>query len=183
MNLKTKRLLIASALIIIAPLALYSSISKYVQRSGVGNWPHVKGVVTFSGVAEQTRYNKNSNSTFSTKTSKRYVQRIKYTYLVNNSQYIGKNFNLNDSRSLFDGTGRIFSAKETAQQEAQKFSKGTAVDVYYNPDNPEIASLSHSNASFMPILFAVGFLGFAILTLLIALEKIQPENLPWRKNT
>jgi len=35
----------------------------------------------------------------------------------------------------------------------------------------------------MPILFAIGFLGFAVLTLLIALEKIKPENLPWRKNT
>jgi len=163
-------------------LALYSSISKYVQHSGVKNWPHVRGTVIFSGVAEQTHYNRKRNSTFSPRTSKRYVQRIKYTYLVNNSQYVGINFNLNDSRSLFNGTSRTFSNKETAQQAARRFSKGTSVDVYYSPDNPEIASLSHSNASILPIIAAVGFLGFSILALLIALEKINPANLPWRKN-
>ena len=63
------------------------------------------------------------------------------------------------------------------------YKKGTAVDVYYNPNNPEIASLSQSNASFMPVLFAVGFLGFAVLTLLIAFEKIQLEKIPRRKDT
>ncbi len=187
MKLKTKRLLIAIILMIIAPLALYSTVNKYLQRTGVENWPHVKGIVLFSGVEQQKRYKNVKTSTFTNRYSMRYVQRINYSYEVNGNTYTSKNFNLNDSssntRALFDGSGIIFTDEKRARAAALKFRKGTVVDVYYNPDNPAIASLSHSNASFMPILFAVGLLGFALLTLLIALEKIQPENLPWRKNT
>ena len=187
MKLKTKRLLIATILMIIAPLALYSTVNKYLQRTGVGNWPHIKGIVLFSGVEQQKRYNKMKTSTFNSRYSMRYVQRINYSYVVNGSDYTGKNFDINGSkngsRAFFDGAGRVFTDKEKAREAALKYKKGTAVDVYYNPNNPEIASLSQSNASFLPILFAVGFLGFAVLTLLIALEKVQPEKLPWRKST
>ena len=170
---------------ILASLVLSSAISKYVQRSGVENWPHVKGIVLFSGVEEKKIYKTKKTTTFGKKYYLRYVLRINYSYAVDGNEYSGKNFNLDDatqsSRVLLDGAGISYASKELALKAVTKFKKGTAVKVYYNPKNPKIASLSHSNASFIPILAAVGFVGLAVLTLLIALEKIKPENLPWRK--
>ncbi len=189
MKLKTKRLLLAYALIIIAPMTVYYAINNYMQRNGVQNWPKVKGIVLYSGVEQQKRYKKKSASlVYGKGYTLYYVQRIKYSYRLGDKNYSSTHFSLDEKGSggrteLYDGTGRKFLDKKQAEIQAAKFPLGSAVDVYYNPKNPQIASLSHSNASFMPIIYAFGFFAFAVLALLIAHEKINPENLPWRKNS
>jgi len=188
MNLKTKRLLIANILIILAIAVLISTIKKHLDRSNVDNWPHVKGIVIFSGVEEQKHYKRHkTSSSYTDSYDLYYVQRIKYSYQVNDQEYQSENFTLEDKgvsgTAIFDGTGKQFFDKNTAKSEAKKYHRGRVVIVYYNPSDPEIASLSQSNASIVPMLLSFGFLGFAFLTLFIALEKIKPENFSWRKNT
>jgi hypothetical protein len=185
MKLKTKRIIIAIILMLIAPMALISTVHKYTTPSGVANWPHSTGIVLFSGVEEQKAYIKNKNSIINGKGYERYyTHRINYSYRINGTDFESGNFTLNDknvsSRALLDGTGMRYYDKEAARKQAIKYRIGTAVDVYYNPDKPHIATLNQSNASLMPIFSALGFLAFAVLAMLIALEKIKPKNLPWR---
>ncbi len=187
MTLSLKRKLVAIVILPLAIAIVISSVTKYLDRVNTSDWKSVKGIVLFSGVQERTIYRKHRQSTFSPRSDMVYLQRIEYSYRVDGIDYTSKNFNLNPSSggglSVFDGTSRPFKNKDDAQKSASVYKIGTAVTVFYNPEKPKIASLSQKNASFFPIIFAIGFLGFAILLTLIAFDVIKPENLPWRKNS
>ncbi len=187
MSLVLKRKLIAIVILPLAIAVVISSINKYLDRINTGGWQSVKGIVLFSGVQEHTIYRKHRQSTFSPRSDLVYLQRIEYSYRVNGVDYTSKNFNLNiisgRGRSISDGTSRTFKNKADARKAALVYKVGTAVTVFYNPNKPEIASISQKNASFFPTIFAIAFLGFAILLTLIAFDVIKPENLPWRKNS
>jgi len=179
MKLKTKRLIIAGILIIIAPMTLIHSIKEYSNVSNVNDWPHVKGFILFSGVQENKEHNRNSSkNTFSPRYTMSYTHKLEYSYEVNGADYTGNNLNF----SMSNAKGSTFVNKEDAIAHAKNFPKGKAVDVFYNPEKPIISSLSNKSASIRNILFAILFVLFAILALLIATEKINPQNLPWRKS-
>lgn len=187
MTLEIKRKLVALILLPLAIVILVKSFNNYLDRIGTSGWENTTGIVLFSGVEERTIYNKHRTSTFSPRSTPIYLQRIEYTYRVDGIDYTSKNFNLNPSpggaRSILDGTSRQFKNKDDARKAASAYKIGTAVKVYYNPQKPKIASISKSNASVLPLLAAFGFLGFAILLMLIAFAYIDPKNLPWRKNS
>lgn len=180
MKLKTKRLIIAGVLIIIAPLVLIHSIKEYQDVSNVNDWPHVKGFIVFSRIQKHEDFKRNNanRGTFSPISTTNYIHKMEYSYEVDGADYIGKNFNF----SLTTATGISFVNKKDAIEQAKKFPKGKAIEVYYNPVKPIISSLSNTSASIGRILTAILFLAFAIVAMLIALEKINPKNLPWRRN-
>ncbi len=186
MTLSLKRKLIALVILPLAIAVVISSINKYLDRINTSEWKSVNGIVVFSGVEERTITRKHRQNTFSARKDLVYLHRIEYSYRVDGVDYTSKNFNLNPfsgcSLSVFDGTSRPFKNKDDARKAALSHKVGTAVTVYYNPDKPEIASISQKRASFFPIIAAIGFLSFAILITLIAYGYIIPENLPWRKN-
>ena len=178
MKLKTKRLIVAVILVIIAPMTLIHTIKEYNNVSNVNDWPYVKGLIVFSGIQEHKEYNPSSSkNTFSPRNTVSYIHKLEYGYTVDGADYIGKNLSL----SLINGKGTSFTNKEDAVAHAKKFPKGKAVDVFYNPEKPIISSLSNESASIIRILLAILFVFFAVFLLLIATEKINPKNLPWRK--
>ncbi len=187
MNSNLKKKLIAIAVFILAIAVLISSINKYLDRSNTSSWKSATGIVLYSGVEERTIYRKQRQNTFSPRSDNVYLQRIEYAYQADGVDYTSKNFNLNPnsggSLSYLDGTSRPFKTKQRAREEANKYKKGSAIQVYYNPDKPNIATLRQKNASLIPLLFSFGFLGFGVLAVLIAFEQINPENLPWRKKS
>lgn len=188
MTLSLKRKLIALAILPLAIVILISKLTDYKERSGTSNWKSTTGIVLFSGVEESTVHLKNRQNSFSPRTRTNYLQRIEYSYRVNAVDYTSKNFNLtpestNSKSAFFDGSRRSFSNREQAQKAASAHKTGSAVTVYYNPQKPEIAALQKTDMSLSSVFFALLFLAFALLLVLIAFDFIDPRNLPWRKKS
>lgn len=95
--------------------------SFYAQNKQQENWLRVGGKVIRSGLTERTR-----------DVTKSYRADVRYEYWVNGQRY--------ESNSV-DGMASYYASKSQAQNKADNYPVGYAVNALVNPDRPEEALL------------------------------------------
>jgi Protein of unknown function (DUF3592) len=97
-------------------------------------WPSVPGVITDSEITSYVRTNNGKSQTM-------YSAEVKAVYEVDGKQYSTSMINLAGSSST--------SVRSSVQTKVQKYPKGAAVVVFYDPEYPDRAVLEPG----MPLLF------------------------------
>ena len=111
-------------------------------------WPAVEGIIEESTVSSESTEGNDL------------LPHIKFCYRVEQQTY----------RQLMQFSGDITPSQEFAQSYVDKFPEGTRVQVYYNPENPEIATLEPGlgKGDWLVLAIGLGTLIFGILLFLFA---------------
>jgi hypothetical protein len=96
-------------------------------------WPKTTGRVVASGVRETTVRVRRSTSVASYRMAIRYAPQVRYEYSVGGRRYQGERLHL--------GATILSSEAGDAARQAGRFPVGLEVAVYYNPADPEDATL------------------------------------------
>lgn len=103
------------------------------------SWPKAAGVVTHSEVRTESGSRGKSG----------YRGHVSYTYTVAERRYTGSRISFADTST---------SDSIPAQNCVRRYPRGTTVDVYHSPDDPELAVLEPGELSVFMFLFpALGF--------------------------
>ena len=118
-----------------------------IRRAQISkNWPSVTGrIVTSSFRAEH----RDSDS------SDRYIADIQYTYDVTGQTYSG-------NRVAY-GLRKEVKSRRTLEELIQRYTTGSEVSVYYNPDDPSSAVLEQGNSRFAVGNITAGLIVLAVL--------------------
>lgn len=142
-------LLIFAIAFILGGWFFYKNISQTIveEAEASKSWPTAEGIVTHADI----------NTHLSDGTSM-YAADIKYTYVVDGKTYSGNRI------STLDGSS---SSASEAKKDIQKYSEGSSVTVYYDPEVPA-ASLLESGSGFFTYMITYGpllfcFIGFLML--------------------
>jgi hypothetical protein len=139
---------------IIAGWLVYTHITSPLteEAKASDSWPSVTGVVISSEISES--YSDNT---------KMYSPDVIYEYSVNNEPYTGSRI------KSIDGSTSSYSS---VQKTLQKYSEGKEIDVYYNPEAPEISMLE-PGAGFFTYLIKYAPLLFCLVGILILLKFLK----------
>jgi len=96
-------------------------------------WPQAEGQVILSEVRASTLRVRRGTSAGSYHQAVRYQPRVVYEYQVGGRQYRGE--------ALSAGTLTLYTEPAPAEREAQRFAPGQSVSVFYNPADPNEATL------------------------------------------
>lgn len=96
------------------------------------NWPSTKGTIIETGAVKSYHSGADNDSDVTT-----YSPKLKFSYKVGESQYA--------SDKIAFGYGKSFNSEMSALSSIQKYSQGSMVIVYYNPENPNEAVLERKN--------------------------------------
>lgn len=102
-------------------LVIFAGVFQAMQAQQAADWPTTPGIITASTLEEKGDE------------IKRYHLEVEYEYTVQEEQYTG------DEISFGTSVGERNRTKAKAEQ--AKYAKGTQVDVYYDPNNPQTAVL------------------------------------------
>jgi hypothetical protein len=114
------------ALLLAAVFLYYWRVRTYNKAAVRAKFPTVTGSVVSSVVREEVHEDNDKETGYSR--SVRYVPVIRYSYSVGGSPYE------NDRYAVLDQPGS--SNSSIAQAIVDRYPKGTAVTVHYNPDSP-----------------------------------------------
>ncbi len=138
-------------LITILFVTIFIAILTFIKSS---NWVDTKGIVEEIELIE--KYNRPDLAMSENRKSFDYIINLKYIYTVNNRKYTGT--------KIYPGLPNIFDNKNDAENILKKFSKNTKATVFYEPSNPNSASLITSKS--MPI---KGIVTLVVLVLFISI--------------
>ena len=96
------------------------------------NWPSVNG--TIQDVKAAKNYHSGADDDINVDT---YSPKLRYSYTVEGAGY--------SSDRIAFGYGKTFNSESAALASLQKYSRGSVVTVYYNPENPNEAVLERRN--------------------------------------
>jgi hypothetical protein len=96
------------------------------------NWPSVNG--TIQDVRAAKNYRSSADDDLEVPT---YSPKLRYSYSVGAAEY--------SSDRIAFGYGKTFSSESAALSSIQKYSQGSLVTVYYNPEDPTEAVLERKN--------------------------------------
>ena len=96
------------------------------------NWPSVNG--TIQDVKAAKNYHTGADDDINVET---YSPKLRYSYSVGGTEY--------SSDKIAFGYGKTFNSELAALASIQKYSQGSMVTVYYNPENPNEAVLERKN--------------------------------------
>lgn len=96
------------------------------------NWPSVNG--TIQDVKAAKNYHAGADDDINVDT---YSPKLRYSYSVGGTGY--------SSDRIAFGYGKTFNSESAALASIQKYSQGSLVTVYYNPENPNEAVLERRN--------------------------------------
>lgn len=126
------------------------------------SWPTVSGVVKESTVVEKTRSKSSSRSSRSKRLSNRkettttFQPEVCYKYMVDGETHF--------SSRLQAGVTVSYGSSATAYEVANKYPKGSTVEVYYDPNSPSESVLEPglTFSSYVPLILGCvfSFIGF-----------------------
>lgn len=119
------------------------------------NWPHVQGKISESEVRSHTSRNSNG------RTSTSYSVELKYTYTVDDEEYIGDRLRFGEMNS---------NKRRDANAKAKTFAAGKKIKVFYDPEEPQESVLEpgiHGSSWFLPIFGAVFFTVGTLLSIFL----------------
>ena len=96
------------------------------------NWPSVNG--TIQDVKAAKNYHSGADDDINVDT---YSPKLRYSYTVGGNEF--------SSDRIAFGYGKTFNSESAALASIQKYSLGSVVMVYYNPENPNEAVLERRN--------------------------------------
>jgi hypothetical protein len=96
------------------------------------NWPSVNGTV--QDVKAVKNYHSSADDELDVDT---FSPKVRYSYTVGATEY--------SSERIAFGYGKTFNSESAALASIQKYSQGSLVTVYYNPENPDEAVLERKN--------------------------------------
>lgn len=132
------------------------------------DWPTAEGIITSSMIdSYEERDTSTGDDDFPPTYTTYYEPKITYSYSVNGAEYSSDKISFSRTR---------FVIQSDAQEVIEKYSTGTNVTVYYNPDNPSEAVLEPGiqNSGGM-ICGTIGAVVFIILGALIVLGVIKKQ--------
>lgn len=105
------------------------------QRQAISarRWQKTTGRVVLSGIREATVRVRRSTSTASYRLAVRYAPQVRYEYFVGGSRHQGERLHL--------GSTILSSEASEAARQASRYPVGSEVVVFYNPSDPEEATL------------------------------------------
>jgi hypothetical protein len=143
---------------------IYVGLENTFRAFASSDWPNVQGQIIRSFVTLETTWNGSGSS--QTTRSRTYRPKIFYTYVVKNIEYNGERISWGEYAT---------ADKADATVVTDKYPKGAVVQVYYAPDNPQLAVLepgTHGIPWFFIMLgsvfLAIGLLMVKFFPLLIA---------------
>jgi hypothetical protein len=103
-------------------------------------WPHVSGEITHAEISSDS--------------DGAYSPLVRYSYSVSGVSFTGE-------RICF-GLERMFAGHKFAQTYTERYRVGSAVAVYYDPNQPSASVLEAgiSKRTFIPMAFGIGFVIF-----------------------
>lgn len=135
----------------------------YARVWAANDWAEVAGRVEAASVRTDTSTDEDGDSVAS------YVPQVTYTYSVGGRAY------RSDDLYLIAATG--FSEAAEAEAVIAPYRPGSAVDVYYDPDNPADAALIYDD----PPLGMLFITGFGLIWLAFGWFFIDRNRLPFRR--
>ncbi|BAX79631.1 DUF3592 domain-containing protein [Labilibaculum antarcticum] len=136
----------------------YKNISQTIiaEAEASKSWPTVEGIVTSADI-----------NTHISDGTKMYASDINYTYTVEGKIYFGNRI------STVDGSS---SSASDAKKDMQKYSEGSMVMVYYDPELPD-ASLLEPGSSFFTYMITYGPLLFCFIGVLMLWQFVKKIGL------
>jgi hypothetical protein len=129
-------------------LALCFPVVTWLRVRASRNWPHVAGRIVESAVERQ----------LGGKGRPSYMPRIRYRYRVEGRDYVS-------SQVTFWGS--VGGSQWLAERTTRRYPQGSAVTVYYNPEDPHDAVLDRAFSLVILVLPPAGLLflgvGYALL--------------------
>ncbi len=116
------------------------------------SWPSVSGEITTSKIESHT-----SNG------DRLYSANIHYSYVIKGEKYSGSGITNADAST---------SVQSSVKKDLKKYPKGKIVDVYYDPDFPEISVLEPGINFWNGLLFKIPFV-FMFLGIIILLSALK----------
>lgn len=150
--------------IVAGSVALVIGIAIERQARVSRRWPSVKGVVLSSKILKEQSNPSSSSLGRRITDGYQYKPEVAFEYTVFGVKYISNKVSFADYST--NTTGH-------ATQVIERYPEGAAVDVYYNPDNPEDAVLEKRGGFGVLLLFVVGLFLIAVSSLFIY---IGPER-------
>lgn len=125
-------LLVGGPLGFAAALLLYQAWVAQKQAWAARHWPQTSGVIISTQV-KATRVRERRRSRFS-RTVTRYEPNVIYRYQTNGV--------VHQSNQLYIGQKVLYSDTRSVEKIITRYPVGDTVTLYYNPENPAIATLS-----------------------------------------
>ena len=110
---------------------LWAGYSRWSLGSASMSWASIDGTVTSSLVNRSRAIRRNSSSRETD-----YYARVSYRFVVEGKSYTGDQVRFDDPPG---GTGE--GGKQEAEEFVERFSTGSKVSVYYDPEDPESSVL------------------------------------------
>ena len=120
---------------------LYSGVSSIKEANESRNWPIITGLV-ISSQAHSQKQQSDVDEVI-------YLAKIKYSYKVKETIYNNDTVSFSQYRT---------SNRNYVQDELKKYPVGAKVDVYYNPNNPQIAVLEPRWGLINVVSLVIGFI-------------------------
>ena len=148
--------------ILLAGLAMLWHASSFLfDATSSSKWPQIEGRIVRAEIDSQSEFTKGSDP------RTRYWPEVEYEYQVADQNYRSDNIRLDGMRSGF----HIGDGKKEAEEVLARYPLGATVRVYYDPDDPQRATLeAGASATNVPVLlFAIvctllgGWLVFGML--------------------
>jgi hypothetical protein len=161
---KLAKLLMVIVVIPAATVVLWLLFANFFRSIRSTNWPTAPGVVLESTVEKADPNPHNLNGLIGTSKAV-----IRYQYAVAGRQIE------NDTISF--GLASESGTRGHADQKIAKFPKGQVIDVYYDPDRPEVSCLEAGALDwedFVVLLFALLGIGLGIRILVDSLRRLFP---------
>lgn len=127
-------------------------------------WPSAKGVILSSKILKELSISSNSAQGHHTVGDHQYKPEVAFEYTVFGMKYLSNKVSFADYST---------NTTQHATEVTERYPEGKAVDVYYNPDNPEDAVLERKGGFGVLLLFLGGLFLIAISSLFIY---IGPEK-------
>jgi len=136
----------------------------YFQKKAdaIEKWPSVIGKVTSTKVVQSTSRQSLRRNDESSQAKLTYCPVIEYEYTVNGKKYSSDRLSLSVDQK---------SRPEYLEPVLKKYSPGTAVNVFYNPDDPADAVLEKANWLHW-IFYVFGAIWLSVWTLVFLIYRI-----------
>lgn len=121
-------------------------------------WPSVKGVVVSSKILKERSSGSNSSPGHRVTEGNQYKPEVTFEYSVFGVKYVSNKVSFADYST---------NATAHATRVTERYPEGKAVDVYYNPDNPEDAVLERRGGCAVLLLILGGLFMIAVSSLFI----------------
>ncbi len=148
--------LILGLLFIVVGYAIYKYITNPMEEEAKASelWPSVSGKIIVSEIESHTSGGK-----------KMYSADVHYSYTIEGKQYIGAGITNADAST---------SVSSSVKKDLEKYPKGEIVEVFYDPDFPEISVLEPGINFWSGLLFKIPFvfIFLGVVMLLAVLKKL-----------